>query len=1484
MKLAHLKSALSKAAACVALLPLVFSAPAPAATTDIASSPLIASATTSVLPNLIFVLDDSGSMDWNYLPDWVNSSTYCKGSACSFGRPPYNASDFNNVYYNPAITYTPPKNSDGSSWSNITTYTSVKNDAYNVQDTGSTNLTTSYSDKMYCNSSCSTGSSTCSADNCLRNDNYLLPGMVGGTDYSNEVGTTASGTGRFATGSFTAPTTTVSRNVGPYYYTIIAGEYCTAPNLRTCTTASAPTGSYTYPAKVRWCNSTALTNCQAIKTATYNRIRYPGISIPGTNGTSATATITFSGSGNTSVSSITVNGQEIMSAASTANTSTSTVATNVETRIDACTSAISGNCQVAGFSASRSGSTLTITAPASMGAITFTPVVTTVASSGSTATLTVVDPPGANTNTSFSGITVNGQQIMSAASANANTVNNVATNIESRIDACTASTTGACAVSGFSASRSSNVLTITAPVSMGGITFLPVVTKAVGTGNITATITAFVAPGVMTATATAFTGGVDPVVTSYVPGSFQRVDIVSSTSSYPYPGTSTKASTRSDCAGTTCSYSEEMTNFANWWTYYRTRMQMMKTATSLAFQPIDERYRVGFFTINTSSTTTGSNFLNVGKFTTSQKSTWFTKLFAADPGSNTPLRAALSKAGRIYAGKVGSDPMEYSCQQNFTILSTDGYWNGGAGYQLDGSTAIGNQDGSAARPMLDGTNTAETLADVAYHYYVNDLRDSGLSNCTGSLGSDVCENNVPVSSKDTNVKQHMTTFTLGLGIDGYMQFSPTYDTDGSGDFYDVKNGTVANPSSGVCSWGTSGSTCNWSVPSSDSQANIDDLWHAAVNGHGTYFSAKSPTELATGLSNALAGVSARIGAAAAATTSNPNVTSGDNFVFSSTFTTVEWSGELVRQQLNTSSGVVETAVDWSAQSQLDAKVSASSDSRTIYTFDPGGADKLKPFLYTNLSGAEQAMFGSSNVATLSQGLSGANLTSASGENLVNFIRGQRGNEGTLYRSRTHVLGDIVSAEAVYVKTPLYEYTDSGYSGYKSSNSSRQGVVYAAANDGMLHAFNASTGDELWAYVPSLVMPNLYKLADANYATKHQYFVDGTPTVGDAYINGGWKTLLVGGLNGGGRGYYALDVTDPANPKALWEFTYDTSAGSGYTKDANLGYTYGNPVITKKVNGTWVVLVTSGYNNVSPGTGSGYLYVLDAATGAILTTINTGYGSTTTPSGLGRVSAWTDNGMTDNTALRAYGGDMLGNLFRFDINNNVGAAGYEAQQIAYFRNGSGGTQPITAKPELGDVDGAAVVYIGTGRYLGTTDLTDATVQSFYAVKDSLGSSSLGNARVATGMIQQTVSSTTAPSGAAARTTSVNSVDFATGSGWYFDLPDSGERSNTDPTLALGTLVFTTNVPNSSACTVGGYSWIYYVDYRTGTFVTTSASNVAAVRLGNALATRPVVVRLPNNTIVSLTRLSDSTTVTTNIPVGGSTTATRRVSWRELVNDQ
>jgi type IV pilus assembly protein PilY1 len=212
----------------------------------------------------------------------------------------------------------------------------------------------------------------------------------------------------------------------------------------------------------------------------------------------------------------------------------------------------------------------------------------------------------------------------------------------------------------------------------------------------------------------------------------------------------------------------------------------------------------------------------------------------------------------------------------------------------------------------------------------------------------------------------------------------------------------------------------------------------------------------------------------------------------------------------------------------------------------------------------------------------------------------------------------------------------------------------------------------------------------------------TPAAGDT-AHPVWKTILVGGLNHGGRGYYALDITTPAAPKALWEFTHE-----------NLGYSYGNPVITKLKNGTWVVIVASGYNNIGPGDGKGYLFILNADSGALIRAITTDVGDTTTPSGLARITAWANFPDNNNTAQQVYGGDLLGNLWRFDINGDIPTTVdppvYDAQRLATLKDASGVAQPITSKPELGKIAGQPVVFVGTGQLLGADDLGNTQTQS------------------------------------------------------------------------------------------------------------------------------------------------------------------------------
>ena len=227
---------------------------------------------------------------------------------------------------------------------------------------------------------------------------------------------------------------------------------------------------------------------------------------------------------------------------------------------------------------------------------------------------------------------------------------------------------------------------------------------------------------------------------------------------------------------------DERQNFANWFTYYRVRIMMMKSGAGRAFSTIGANYRVGFMTIYTtpSNSTTDPGYLSISDYSTTQKTNWFTKLYSQDPGGSTPLKKALSMAARNMAGLVGPDPIQYSCQQNFIILTTDGYWNSGTpnGVKLDGTTSVGNQDGAPMpRPMYDGnvSGSTDTLADVAAYYYNTDLRPAsplaGQTPCTNPVTlADVCADNVPVSGLDNNPTQHVTLFTLGLGVNGQLVY------------------------------------------------------------------------------------------------------------------------------------------------------------------------------------------------------------------------------------------------------------------------------------------------------------------------------------------------------------------------------------------------------------------------------------------------------------------------------------------------------------------------------------------------------------------------------------------------------------------------------------------------------------------------------------------------------------------------------------------
>jgi len=402
----------------------------------------------------------------------------------------------------------------------------------------------------------------------------------------------------------------------------------------------------------------------------------------------------------------------------------------------------------------------------------------------------------------------------------------------------------------------------------------------------------------------------------------------------------------------------------------------------------------------------------------------------------------------------------------------------------------------------------------------------------------------------------------------------------------------------------------------------------------------------------------------------------------------------------------------------------------------------------------------------------------------------------------------------------------------------------------------------------MVMPNMHILADKNYSIKHTYFVDGTATVMDAYFGGAWHTVLVAGLNKGGQGFYALDVTDPANPLPLWEMCTDATLCT--SADPNIGFTFGNPVITKRPSdGKWVALLTSGYNNAD---GQGWLYVVDLETGAILDQVSTLAGTAATPSGLAKITALANNFAVDNTVLAVYAGDLLGNVWKFDL----AATPPTVQRLAQVTAPGGLAQPITTRPEITRINSDLVLYVTTGEYLGVSDLATTQIQTVYAFKDT--DADLGALRANSGMLTNTP--VVNPDGSVTIPTGFN-VNWTSQVGWYVDLPRAGERVNIDSQLIQGTLLVVSNQPDTNACSTGGQSFFYQFDYANPTAVSSSTNGTTlGVKIGSAVAVGLTVIKLPSGAVKALIPTADTKIQSFEVNIGGGSVSTRRIGWRQL----
>ena len=814
------------------------------------------------------------------------------------------------------------------------------------------------------------------------------------------------------------------------------------------------------------------------------------------------------------------------------------------------------------------------------------------------------------------------------------------------------------------------------------------------------------------------------------------------------------------------SVDDEKINFATWYSYYRTRIKTAKAGAAEAFNSQGNKVRVGYRSLHENGSdnydipvTDGNDgrFVNNdgtnGKSSTISRSRWFNRLFMASAANGTPLQSVLTNAGEYFSSTSSSGPYgpevngsatdpQFSCRQNFTVLTTDGYWNGGTvatGTGGDGNNGslitnspvpVGDVNYKTYQynrslPYRDGNTN--TLADVAMKYWKTDLR-TDLDNNVPSEYSNIAAENDQVG-RDPAFWQHMVTFTISIGLKAVSGLSS------------VSEVTAAT---------------TWAAPGDNDVDNIDDLLHAAVNGRGTFVSASSPQAFADGLESALSKINERT-----ASFSNVGATSSTELntgaaIFSASYVSGRWTGLLRAENALTGAEAWKTS---------NAGSIPSYASRNIYTrggtltggVGAGGTGGGVTFPTTQQVGALVRTGGPANYEV-------------TGADNASYIRGDQTKEGTApgkLRPRTTLLGDVVNSSPAYVKD-----TD---------------TVYIGANDGMLHAFNASNGQELFAYIPGIInFGNLADLSRRDY--EHRWFVDGPIAISSRKLSPtGDKNILVGTLGRGGRGLYALDVTNPGafgSTNVKWE----RSSTSATLASDNMGMVLGAPVLAKVRNGSPTSAVVLG-NGINSGSDKAALLVLNMDDGTVIReiptddTINNGLFA---PTGIYAADG--------KTLVYAYAGDLQGNVWKFDLTSSSPGS-WSAKKIFHAEKTAGIPQPITGgiASAVDPRTNKRWILFGTGRFLTTADGNDIGTdeQSMYGVIDDI---TTGSAYTRSDLVARTVSLPDEER----YFQDLTSAMLGANHGWYVDLPDRGERIVQNTQMDGSYMVTASMMPAGNSC--------------------------------------------------------------------------------------
>ena len=691
-----------------------------------------------------------------------------------------------------------------------------------------------------------------------------------------------------------------------------------------------------------------------------------------------------------------------------------------------------------------------------------------------------------------------------------------------------------------------------------------------------------------------------------------------------------------------------------------------------------------------------------------------------------------------------------------------------------------------------------TVSDFVFDYWATDLQPDIPNNVRPMIKAPGSTNFRTPSSpyfleeywnprNNPATWQSLTTYTIGFGSGAALSTSgstnhpwwggATGTTWSGGEYSKLVTGDVA-----------------WGDPISTTDAKRKELWHMAINGRGRYVSANNAAELSTAFAEIVNQIIQDTSTPLSSIAANTQTISSGTRVYVAGYNSAKWKGTLEAKPL-TSSNTLSSTVDWEAGAKLDAKTPSARiilTSTSATTFDAGGTATPggAPFVWDSLHANQKT--------ALKQGAS-----DTIGQERLDYLRGDRSkeaNNGGTYRDRSSRLGDIVNSNIWVTTKPNLGYTFDNYAGFRATQASRPGMLYVGANDGMLHGFDITTGEERLAYIPRGVYSKLAGLTQPSYT--HQYTVDGHPFTGDFRSGTSWRTALVGGLAGGGKGYFVLDVTAPGSfaataSAAASTVLVDTTDGT----DADMGHLYGEPVldasnlervvnISKLNNGRWAAILGNGVNSTSEKAMLLIQY-LDGDRSLVKIPLDSTGGN---GNGLANPQVIDIDG--NGTADVAYAGDLLGNLWKIDLSGATAST-----WRSYFPLGSGTAIPMFVAKDTADVrqpittaiqwathpDGGLMLAFGTGREMTVADRDSKSIQTLYAVRDDTTFAPSAAPMMSDGtVITDGRSSLVAQSSTSTMTinqqqfgkTSANVVTFTGGSakrGWYLDFPVLGERA-------------------------------------------------------------------------------------------------------------